>query len=646
VPTNPGSPAPALEESEATAGGHWQWLGHTLATLGDAVIVTDPNGVVVSLNSVAESLTGWTQAEAAGVSLETVFRLDRVGSPATVKSPIVRVFRDSDSAFLPDQALLVARDGTRRPIDASSAAILDPNGDVSGVVKVFRLAIEEVTESKQANAALRKSEQCYRRLFETAKDGILILHTVSGKIMDANPFMTQLLGYEFEEFVGKELWEIGLFDDKKANQAAFAILQEKSYIRYEHLPLATKDGREVEVEFVSNVYPEGEESVIQCNIRDITARRLLERRMEEQVLALAEANRRKDEFIAILSHELRNPLASILNAVQIFRLKQEENMVQQKAKSIIERQVGLLIHLVDDLLEVSRITTGIVTLHLERCEMNTILERAIDSVRQEIISHQHEITVSMPPVRLKLVADPIRLHQVVVNLLMNAAKYTDPGGRIDVTLLQEGEQVVLRVKDTGIGIAPTLLPRIFDLFTQADRSLERSQGGLGIGLTLVHRLVDLHQGTVEAHSAGLEQGSEFVVRLPAEGHSVSEAADPVPAALRVLVVDDNVDYAEGIATLLEYSGYEVKVVHNGPDALQMAVNFHPDAVVLDIGLPGMDGYEVARRLRLDPLLKTVRVIGVSGYRQEIDSPRTQGATFDSFLLKPVLLETLETSLRA
>ena len=272
--------------------------------------------------------------------------------------------------------------------------------------------------------------------------------------------------------------------------------------------------------------------------------------MKEQTEALADLHRRKDEFLAMLSHELRSPLAPISNAVHLLRLRKNEDPLQQRARTIIERQLAQLTHLVDDLMEVSRITTGRIHLQQERVALNGIVENAVETVRTLIGQRRHELTVSLPPQPIWLYADASRLEQVVVNLLTNAAKYTDEGGHIWLTVQEEGEDCVLRVRDTGVGIAPELLPRIFDLFTQAERSLDRSQGGLGIGLALVHRLVEMHGGKVAAHSS-LGQGSEFVVRLPMvltaepRRHRLpKETAKPTGPSLRVLVVDDNMDTAE------------------------------------------------------------------------------------------------------
>ena len=447
--------------------------------------------------------------------------------------------------------------------------------------QLILLAIEDVTDRKLADAALKDSEIRYRRLFESAKDGILILDAHTLKIIDSNPFMTDLLGYSHDEFLGKELWEIGLFADKEASQSAYRELQKNGFIRYDHLPLESRKGQKVAVEFVSNVYAEDHHKVVQCNIRDITERCRLERQMQEQAVALADLDRRKDEFLAMLSHELRNPLAPILNAVQLLQLKKDESSVQRKAHAIIERQVGQLTHLVDDLMEVSRTLTGRIQLRREQIDVSGIVERAVETARPLIDQHEHELTVSLPPDPIWLYADAARLEQVVTNLLTNAVKYTNEGGHIWLSVQQEGDKAVLRVRDTGVGITPTFLPHVFDLFTQAERSSDRSQGGLGIGLALAKRLVEMHEGTIEVSST-LGQGSEFVVSLPVDlsmalarktQPSPTEIAKPTSAGLRVLVVDDNVDAAAALELLLQESGHLVRVAHTGPTGLAAASRF-------------------------------------------------------------------------
>ncbi len=513
--------------------------------------------------------------------------------------------------------------------------------------ELILLAIEDVTAHKQAAVAVQTSEVRYRRLFESARDGILILDANTLKIIDANPFMTEMLGYSRDEFMGKELWEIGLFRDKQASQAAYSELQEKGYIRYDHLPLETKDGKQAEVEFVSNVYQVDHRPIAQCNIRDIGERSRLERKMHEQAEALADLHRRKDEFLAMLGHELRNPLAPILNAVQLLRLQRDESSLQHRALAIIERQLGQLVHLVDDLLEVSRISTGRIHLQREHVDMRAIVERGVETVRPLIELRRHALEMHLPPAPIWIDGDATRLEQVVVNLLNNAAKYSDEGGCIGLSLQQETTEAVLRVRDSGVGIAPDLVPRIFDLFTQAERSLARSQGGLGIGLVLVQRLVELHGGQVEVSSA-LGKGSEFVVRLPAAPAvprnmpwAPTDKGAPTGPSLRVLVVDDNVDAAESLALLVKASGQDVRTSHDGWAAMAAALDYRPNVMLLDIGLPGLDGYEVAKQMRLQPVLEDVVLVAMTGYGTESDRKRAQEAGFDHHLVKPVKFEKVQ-----
>ena len=515
------------------------------------------------------------------------------------------------------------------------------------------LAIEDITERRRAEVALEDSELRYRRLFETAQDAILILDERQGKIFDANPFIKDMLGYSQVEIVGKELWQLGMFRDAEENKAAFRELQDKGYIRYENLPLKTKAGEQIEVEFVSNVYQVDHRKVIQCNIRDITERSRLERKTHDQAEALAELHQRKDEFLAMLSHELRNPLSAIFSALQVLRLQGNENPIQQRAMSIMERQVGQLAHLVDDLLEVSRVITGRIQLQFERLDLRAIAEHAVASVRPLIERRKHELSVSLPAEPVWVKGDPGRLEQVVVNLLNNAVKYTDEGGQIWLTVKQGDDEVevVLRVRDSGVGIAPELLPSIFDLFTQAPRTLDRSEGGLGIGLSLVQKLVELHGGKVAAHSGGLGHGSEFVVRMPALSSAGELTAPSQPAqrsgkTSRVLVVDDNVDAADMLVMMLQMFGHDVKAAYSGQAALETAVAYQPDFILLDIGLPDMNGYEVAQHLRQEQQIKNVRLIAMTGYGQDADRQRSMEAGIDLHLVKPVdpkkLQELLET----
>jgi PAS domain S-box-containing protein len=520
--------------------------------------------------------------------------------------------------------------------------------DMNEALLVSSVKQHELAEqATNAETAMRNSERRYRRLFESAKDGILILDVHSGRITDANASLGGLIETASNELLGKELWEVGLFSDKSASEAAVRELQTKGFIRYENLTLESTRGRLVDVEVIANVYREDHHSVVQCNIRDITERTRLERKTHEQAAALADLDRRKDEFLAMLSHELRNPLAPILNAALMLRLDSNRNRLQgienpilHQATGIIERQVGQLARIVDELLDVSRITTGRIQLQQKPIAVVTVAENAVATVRPLFDQHKHELTVSLPAQSIWLNADAARLEQVIVNLLSNAAKYTERGGHVWLTVQQEGEDAVFRVRDTGVGIAPDVLPRVFDLFAQAERSLDRSQGGLGIGLALVQRLVQMHGGTVTAFSI-LGQGSEFVVRLPVVSPPERQASSPSSEtaqtsgrSLRVLVVDDNVDTATSLALLAKMSGHDVRAAYDGTAVEEAALDYRPDVVLLDIGLPGLNGFEIAKRLRNQPTLRNSVLVAMTGYGAPSDLQRSFEAGFDHHLVKP------------
>jgi CheY-like chemotaxis protein len=358
---------------------------------------------------------------------------------------------------------------------------------------------------------------------------------------------------------------------------------------------------------------------------------------------LRKADHSKDEFLAMLAHELRNPLAPIVTALQLMNVRHNAQGAVRE-RNIIERQVHYLSRIVDDLLDVSRITRGVIDLRREPVELSTVVERAVEVAQPLIDVRRHQLRVSVPRGRLMVDADPVRIAQVVANLLNNAAKYTDSGGRIEIEGLREDGEVVLRVRDNGNGIAPEQIGPMFELFVQGDRSLDRAQGGLGIGLTLARRLVELHGGTLQAKSAGPSLGSEFTMRLPACRRAaekrafVGEGGREAARHRRVLVVDDNVDAAELLGEALSQAGHEVKREHDGESAVDAAAEFRPDVVLLDLGLPGMDGYEVARRLRAHPDLTGVRIIAITGYGQDADRSRTAQAGIDEHLVKPVDLD--------
>ncbi|HJR59831.1 MAG TPA: ATP-binding protein [Vicinamibacterales bacterium] len=486
----------------------------------------------------------------------------------------------------------------------------------------------------------------YRRLFETARDGILILSAETGRIENANPFVTELLGYTREELLGKQLWEIGVFTDAEKNQAAFRHLQRYGEIRFENLPLQSPAGAPREVEVVSSIYNEDGRQVVQCNIRDITERKRIERQLEEQAKNLAEADRLKSDFLAILSHELRNPLAAVRYALpQIDKAPLDDPA--RKALTVIRRQLNQIGRLVDDLLDLTRIATGKIALNREPVTLDTIINAAVDSASPALHGARHAFEVVMPAESLWVDVDSDRVSQVIGNLLMNAAKYTPRGGRITLDASRQIDQAVIRVIDNGMGIAEDHLPRLFEMFMQVNPP-EKSQGGLGIGLTIAKRLVQLHGGSIEAHSGGPGRGTEFVVRLPlasAPERSRAEEREPslFPAVrrLKVLVVDDNQDLVQMMELSIEGMGHEVRKALDGRTGISAALSYRPDVVLLDLGLPIVSGLEVARELRRHRELAHTRLVAMTGRGQEEDRRRTAAAGFDCHLTKPTNPEELE-----
>jgi len=357
---------------------------------------------------------------------------------------------------------------------------------------------------------------------------------------------------------------------------------------------------------------------------------------------LREADRKKDEFLAILSHELRNPLAPLRNALELFRRSRADPAVTDQALGVMQRQLAQLVRLVDDLLDVSRITHNQPELRKETIALAAVVSGAVETSRPLIEQRGHQLAVALPPDALWIEGDLTRLSQVFSNLLNNAAKYTHPNGRIWLTASRDRDAVVVSVRDSGIGIPAAMLPRIFEMFSQGDRSLERSQGGLGIGLSLVRRLVELHGGSVAARSEGDSRGSEFVVRLPLLASGAPLPAPPAAAApparpvrRRVLVVDDNRDSAASLAMVLELMGSETRTAYDGPSAIELAERFRPELVILDIGLPKLNGYDTCRYIRSQPWGAEIVMVALTGWGQEEDKRRSAEAGFSLHLVKPV-----------
>jgi len=516
------------------------------------------------------------------------------------------------------------------------------------VAHILALAIER----HQTEEALRESEMRARRLVEANIIGVL--EGVEDQIINANQIFLDMVGYSREDLLaGKLRWpemtppEYRPLDDVAQDQLlnyGAVTPFEKEFIR--------KDGTRVPILLCATLL-EGLPFTWIAFVVDLSEHKRLEDSLRRRAAELAEADRRKDEFLAMLAHELRNPLAPIRNAVHILHRQAPLIPECQRPLEMIERQTQHLARLVDDLLDVSRVTRCEINLHKLPIDLVALTARVVENHRPSASAHQHTVTSTLPPRPLYVEGDDVRLTQVLDNLLNNANKYTPDGGHIWVTVKDQNGEVLVSVRDNGIGIAQDDLPGIFDLFAQVNPGIDRARGGLGIGLSLVKRLVDMHGGSVEARSEGPGKGSEFIIHLPllpqeselAPFSKHTQQASEAQAALRVLIVDDNYDAAESMALLVNLWGHETRIVHDGRSAVDVSRTYQPDVVLLDLGLPGMSGYEVAQRLR-EEYGDSIALFAVTGYGQAEDRARSAAAGFNDHLVKPIDPDTLNTLLAA
>ncbi len=761
-------------------------LDVTLGSIGDAVVTTDTEGRVVRLNAVAESLTGFRQSEAEGLPLDEVFRIVNEDTRAPVENPAARALREGVVVGLANHTVLIAKDGSERPIDDSAAPIRDASGAIAGCVLVFR----DIAERRAAESRLRRNERELSDFFENASIG---LHSVGadGTILRVNNAELEMLGYAREEYVGHHIAEFHADQDTITDM--LTCLQRGDTLRDHPAQLRCKDGSIRDVLINSNALFEAGQFVhTRCFTRDVTAQKRAEAALRESQqaeaalrselealiraapaaiwvahdstfermtgnpaanrimrippdgepglgrkipahveiyrggepvgiddlpmhtaartgqpvpnqelefrfedgsstwaygnavplldaqehvrgvistfvditerklaeAALKEDDRRKDVFLATLAHELRNPLAPLRSSLEILKRTSSDPRRVDAALDTMSRQVSHMERLIDDLLDISRITHNRLELRSQRVELASVLQHALEASRPLAEASRHEVVAKLPDPSLAVLGDPIRLAQVFGNLLNNAFKYTEAGGRIELGVDARGGEVTVSVRDNGIGIDPGLMPRIFEMFARADRDLERSQGGLGIGLTLVKQLVEMHGGKVEATSRGRGHGSEFRVRLPIAARAADEAP-PRPASIarspgprRILVVDDNKDAAESLAMLLTLEGNDTQLAFDGIEAVEALEQHAPDVVLLDIGLPRLNGFEACRRMRQRPAGERALIVALTGWSHDEDRRATREAGFDDHLVKPVdyaalmeLLARLETERR-
>jgi PAS domain S-box-containing protein len=620
----------------------------TLASIGDAVITTDTHGRVTYVNAVGELLTGWTQREAAGRPLDEVFSIVNEENGHPVENPAIRALRDGTVVGLANHTVLIGRDGVRRSIDDSAAPIKDEDGHVSGCVLIFR-DISEKRRMEQLEASRALAARTLASIVTSSHDAI-ISKSLDGTIRSWNAAASRMFGYEAEEAIGRHISVIIPPERMAEEDRIIASLRAGERIEHFETERRRRDGRTFHVSLTISPIRDDAGNVIGASkiARDITERRRLEDNLRKLAAELSEADRRKNEFLATLSHELRNPLAPLSHMLEVLKRSDGDAGTLRHALEVMERQLGQLVRLVDDLLDLSRVTHNRLELRRQSVELAPVIRQAVHASRPLVEAAAHELQLVLPPAPVYLHADPVRLSQVFGNLLNNACKYTSRGGTITLTAELDASDVVVTVEDTGMGIPGDKLESIFDMFTQVDGSMQGSQGGLGIGLTLVKRLVQMHGGCVEAQSDGTGRGSRFIVRLPVIGEQ-AEAAAAAPASARarepgrprrILVVDDNRDAAASLVLVLRTTGHETLTVHDGASALEAAEKYRPEVVLLDIGLPTLNGYEVCRRVRKQPWGKDVVIIALTGWGQHGDRLKSREAGFDGHVVKPVSFDVL------
>jgi PAS domain S-box-containing protein len=620
----------------------------------DAIVGKTLDGIILSWNAGAERIFGYTPREAVGRPITLLIPPERLHEEQDILARIRRGERVEHY-----ETVRVAKDGRRLDISLTVSPIRDHVGRVIGASKVAR----DVTEKKRAENTLRESEERYRRaaadaaqaaaanakfraFFEQGTNLACVL-TLDGMLVEANRFCLDGCGFTREEVIGKPFWECGWWNP---SAALMETIRKASLRAAEGRPFRTETSyyvaggaeRVVDLVLAPVTDEAGRVLFVAATGTDVTNRR----RMED---ALREQDRRKDEFLALLAHELRNPLAPLRNGLQVLRLAEGDARAVAQTRGMMERQLGHMVRLIDDLLDISRINRNKMELRRSRVLLADAVNSAVETARPAVEAAGLELTIALPPGPVYLDADLTRLAQVFGNLLTNSAKYTPRGGHIWLAAGRRGEDVFVSVRDDGIGIPADSLRSIFDMFSQVDRSIERSTGGLGIGLALVKGLVEMHGGAVTAESAGVGKGSTFTVRIPALQAHPERAAEDAPhggsaangAGRRILVVDDNQDSATSMAMMLKLTGNQVRTAHDGVEAVEAAESFRPQVILMDVGMPRLNGYEATRRIRDQHWGRSVTIVALTGWGQEGDKGRSREAGCDGHLVKPVSLPDLE-----
>ena len=611
------------------------------------MVEMDVNGTITLVNQRFCTMLGYEDTELLGRSILDITAPDSVERTAVTLGGLLA----TGEGFQIDKHYR-RKDGSLVSATSSVNPVRGANGAYQAVVAI----VLDTTESKRAAEALRASQERYRKLFESMDQAFAILElefdgagrAVDWTYLETNPAFSAQTG--LAGVAGKKMR--GLIADPEPwwLDELGAVARSGQPRRFEQALRAGGRWLDIYMTPIGDAGTRASSDRIAVLFRDISERKAAEETLRRLAHDLAEADRRKTEFLATLAHELRNPLAPIRSGLGVMRLNRELPAGMARVREMMERQVTHMVHLIDDLLDVARISGGKLNLRMERIALNGLLSSAVETSLPLIEAAHHALVLDLPDATLLVDGDATRLAQVVSNLLNNAAKYTPAGGRIGLSLHADAGQAVVVVTDTGIGIPPHALESVFEMFSQVGSGAERAQGGLGIGLSLVRQLVQMHGGSVDAHSAGAGSGSRFTVRLPlapgvpepAPGEPETQAGtDAESASLRVLVVDDNVDAAQTLAMILDIEGYATQVAHSGVQALEISAAFQPAVVFLDIGMPGMDGYETAAALRRLPLTDTPCLVALTGWGAEHDRARSREAGFDHHLTKPVDLGTVQ-----
>ena len=696
--TNRELPALSTDAAEGVTNLERARLAAVVDSSHDAIVSKTLEGHIQTWNAAAERLFGYSAAEVVGKPITIIIPKELQAEEGQILARLRRGERVDHF-----ETVRLTKAGRRIPVSLTVSPVRNAAGIIVGASKIARdiserHRAEQILRQTQAQLVayaqgLEKLSECSARLWSchTLQSGLEEVLNAVVELLGAQKGNVQLLdetatvlrivaqrdfGADFLEFFAEvtaadesacgralKTGERILVEDIQADEEYRGMREIAGAAGFRAVvstPLIGPDGTPfgmLSTHFEAVHLPNSQQlRLLDQFVRhacDFIRRCKMEQALRLREESLRDGDRRKDEFLALLAHELRNPLAPVRYALATIRKPGLTLEQRGRANEIIERQVVHMSHLLDDLLDVSRITRGAIVLKKVRTELAPVIEAAIDAARPAIDARQHNLSLDLPAQPLFLEADPVRLTQVFSNLLINAAKYTNPKGQIDLKVVMEGKEVVISIRDNGIGIPAELMPRLFTLFTQARPALERSEGGLGVGLALVRGLVTLHGGHVQAHSAGIDRGSDFIVHLPMSPAANADGpADPAVTpesrhrGLQVLVVDDNQDVAESCKTLLELSGHRVSTAYTGREALELAESLHPDVILLDIGLPDISGYEVARRVRGTSWGANAELIAVTGWGQDTDRERAFRAGFDHHLTKPISTDSLETLLQS